>query len=242
VKLTVLGCSGSYPGPGAACSGYLVRGGGVAVWVDAGAGTLANLQRHLDLGEVDAVVLSHAHPDHWSDTLSFQVYVRHIRERRGVPVYSPAEVRRLVEEVHGDPEPHFDWTVVSDGSTASIGGLRFRFSRTDHPVETLAMRIDEDGTSVGYSADTGPGWSLSALGGRLDLALCEATLAPEGAGTVQHLTAAEAGESARAAGARRLVLTHLQPGVEPSQSRAEAIAAFGGPVEMAAVDRSFELP
>jgi ribonuclease BN (tRNA processing enzyme) len=213
----------------------------VSVWVDAGTGTLANLQRHLDLADVDALVLSHAHPDHWSDALSFQVYVRHIRERTGVPVYSPAEVRRLVEEIHGEPEPHFDWTVVSDGLTARIGGLDVRFSRTDHPVETLAMRIEEDGAALGYSADTGTGWSLSALGPGLDLALCEATLAPEWAGTVQHLTAAQAGETAREAGARRLVLTHLQPGVEPAAAEAQAVATFGGPVEVAAVDRTYEV-
>ncbi|MDQ3145608.1 MAG: MBL fold metallo-hydrolase, partial [Actinomycetota bacterium] len=204
MKLTVLGCSGSYPGPGAACSGYLMQGGGVAVWVDAGSGTLANLQRHVDLDELDAVVLSHAHPDHWTDLLSFQVYVSHIRPRTGVPVFSPAEVRRLTGEIHGDPAPHLEWQVVADGSTARVGGLSFTFSRTDHPVETLAMRIDAaDGSSLGYSADTGPGWSLSALGPDLDLALCEATLAPERAGAIQHLTAAQAGESARAAGARR---------------------------------------
>ncbi|HMC51941.1 MAG TPA: MBL fold metallo-hydrolase, partial [Acidimicrobiales bacterium] len=73
LTLTVLGCDGSYPGPGGACSGYLVRGGGVRLWLDAGSGTMANLQRHVGLDEIDAVVLSHEHPDHWTDLEAYYV-------------------------------------------------------------------------------------------------------------------------------------------------------------------------
>src|SRR5581483_215884 len=71
--LTVLGCSGSYPGPAQACSGYLLRCQGTVIWLDAGSGTLANLQRHVGLAEVDAVVLTHEHPDHWSDIEGYAV-------------------------------------------------------------------------------------------------------------------------------------------------------------------------
>lgn len=242
LSLTVLGCSGSYPGVGSAASGYLVQGGGVSVWLDTGSGTLANLQRHVDIDRLDAVVISHAHPDHWVDVLSYHIVVKYIRERRGIPVFSPAEVRRLVGEVNGELAPWLVWTDVGDGSRARVGALSFVFSRTDHPGETLAVRIDsDDGASIGYSADTGPGWSMASLGPGLGLALCEATLAPEREGTVQHLTAAQAGADARTAGAKRLVLTHLQPGVDADRSQADATAAFGGPVDLAATGACFEV-
>ncbi len=242
LALTVLGCDGSYAGPGGACSGYLVESGGTSLWLDAGPGTLANLQRHLDLDTLDGVVLTHAHPDHWVDVLPYHNVVRYLRPRTGVTVLSPPEVRRLAAEVNGHIGPAFDWTEVHDGSSAQVGTLRLTFSRTDHPPETLAVRIeDATGASLGYSADTGPGWSLSELGPGLDLALCEASLAPEAERRVQHLTAAQAGASARAASAHHLVITHLQPGVDPGRARADASEAFGLPVDVAAVGQRYEV-
>lgn len=241
LSVTVLGCDGSYAGPGGACSGYLVRAGETALWLDAGSGTLANLQRHLDLDELDGIVLTHAHPDHWVDVLPFHNVVRHIRPRTGLPVWSPAKVRDLASAVNGDLGPSFDWHVVEDGSVERLGALTIRFSRTDHPGETLAVRIDGDGASLGYSADTGPGWSLAALGPGLGLAVCEATLAAGDEGRVQHLTGAQAGADAREASVRQLVLTHLQPGVDADRSRADATDAFGAPVDVAAIDDHHEV-
>jgi len=242
IRVTVLGASGSYPSPGGACSGYLLEAAGTKLWLDAGSGTFANLQRHVpDLGSLDGIVLSHAHPDHWADVLGYQVVLRHIFKRQGVPAFGPPDLHLILEAIHGPTGPELDWTTVTDGMTATVGGLRLTFSRTDHQGETYAVRIDADGTSLGYSADTGTGWALSALGPALDLVLCEASLEPEAAGSIPHLTAAEAGTSAKEAGARRLVLTHFQPGVDREQSRALASEAFGGPVEVAVEGASFEV-
>lgn len=242
LSVTVLGCSGSYAGPGGACSGYLVEGGGVSIWLDAGPGTLANLQRHLDLDTLHAVVLTHAHPDHWVDVLPYHNVVRYIRKRVGVNVYSPAEVRRLAEEVNGRLDPAFDWTVVQGGAVERIGALTLRFFRTDHGPETLAVRIDLDnGASFGYSSDTGADWSLSELGTGVDLVVCEASLPLDQESSMQHLTARQAGNAARAAGARRLVITHIQPGVDSSESHRQAVIAFGGPVDLAAIDERYEI-
>ena len=232
LTVTVLGCSGSYAAPGGACSGYLVDDGTTRVWMDAGAGTLANLQRHVALADVDAVVLSHEHPDHWSDIEGWNNVLRFVLRRTGFPVYAPAGLR---SRTYDDTAPQMAWHDVADGDVVPVGTLTFAFSRTDHGPETLGMRVDANGGSIGYSADTGPGWSLEALGPGLDLALCEATMDTDQEGTLQHLSARQAGASAREAGVTRLVLTHLWATVDPDRSRAEGSEAFGAPVEVAAV-------
>ncbi|MBW3615321.1 MAG: MBL fold metallo-hydrolase [Actinobacteria bacterium] len=237
VTLTVLGCSGSYPGPGRACSGYLVRSETTTIWLDAGSGTLANLQRHVELTAVDALVLSHDHPDHWVDLTGYYVACKHYLGRPSVPVYAPAGLR---EAVYYRDEP-LEWHTVTDGDHRDIGDVSLTFSRTDHGNETLAVRVDAGGRSLGYSADSGPGWSLEALGPGLDLALCEATYLKDMEGRAQHMSARQAGASARAAGAARLVLTHLQPATDPDASRAEGAEAFGGAVEVALEHAVYEL-
>ncbi|HEX6597305.1 MAG TPA: MBL fold metallo-hydrolase [Acidimicrobiales bacterium] len=240
MTVTVLGCSGSYPGPGGACSGYLVDDGTTRVWVDAGSGTLANLQRNVDPAQIDALVLSHEHPDHWADLEGWHNILRFVLLKQSFPVYAPAGLR---QHVYQDMSPWIAWNDVAEGDRITIGTFDVTFSRTDHGPETLAMRFDAPaaGRSFGYSADTGTGWSLEALGPGLDLAVCEATVPQSLEGAMQHLSARQAGQTARAAEATELVLTHLWPGLDPERSRDEGSAAFGKPVEVATVGRSFEL-
>jgi ribonuclease BN (tRNA processing enzyme) len=238
LKLTVLGCDGSYPGPGGATSGYLVQGAGTTVWVDAGSGTLANLQRHAPLDTVDAIVLTHEHPDHWMDLEGFCVAARYRFELPPVPVYSPAGL--AARSYHG--EDWLRWHVVGDGHEITVGAMQLRFSRTDHPPETLAVRIDCDGRSLGYSADSGPGWTFAALGEGVDLALCEATLPRDFEDSMDgHMSARQAGAAARAGGARSLLLTHLWPGNDRGEAQADGAAAFGGPCDVAETDHSYEV-
>jgi len=238
LTLTVLGCSGSYPGPGQACSGYLVRYQGTTIWLDAGAGTLANLQRHTGLDAVDAVVLSHEHPDHWSDIEGFYVACRYVVERQDVPVYAPIALKHLLR-TGGTTEPVLRWQDIADGDTVEVGAIRCSWSRTDHPPETLAVRVDAGGRSLGYSADSGPAWSLEALGPGLHLALCEATFLHDREGSAPHMSARQAGVSARAAGAQRLLLTHLWPTIDPAAACEESALAFGPAVEVATQNQTY---
>jgi ribonuclease BN (tRNA processing enzyme) len=112
-SLTVLGTDGSYPGPGGCCSGYLLQAGDFATWMDTGPGTMANLQLHVPLSRLDAVVVSHAHPDHWSDLEGLYVAMRYFLGRRGLPIYAPEGLRDLM--VGEKPDGTFDWRVIGDG-------------------------------------------------------------------------------------------------------------------------------
>ncbi|MDQ4070387.1 MAG: MBL fold metallo-hydrolase, partial [Actinomycetota bacterium] len=197
----------------------------------------ANLQLHVALERVDAVVLSHEHPDHWSDLEGWNIVLQHFLDRDGFPVYAPAGLKERTY----DGMPTVAWHDVGDGHRVTIGTLDATFSRTDHGPETLAVRIEAGGRSLGYSADTGPGWSLEALGPGLDLSVCEASLPTEQEGVTSHLSARQAGEQARAAGAARLVLTHLWPTIDPDRARGEGAAAFGSDVEIAAIGARYEV-
>jgi ribonuclease BN (tRNA processing enzyme) len=247
LTVTILGCAGSYPGPDTACSGYLVQGGGVSVVLDLGPGTLANLQRHVDLDGIDAVVLSHSHPDHWVDLTGLIVALKYTYGREGLPVYGTAETRERLSAVMDEIAPTIDWHDVSDRDAIAVGGLHLDFSATVHYVETLAVRVrDGNGRgrgAVAYSADTGPGWSFGAFGGEpVDLALCEATsLAADERDGFLHLSARQAGTMAREAGVGRLVLTHLLPGGDPDDWEAEGREAFGGPVSVARIHDAYEV-
>jgi ribonuclease BN (tRNA processing enzyme) len=239
MELTVLGCSGSYGAPaGGACSGYLVRTARSALWLDCGNGTLANLQRHAAVEGLTGLVITHWHPDHCADIYGLHVLLKYGLGRTGVPVYAPEGTEaRLATLVDGDWGGIFTWSVVGDGDTARVGDCDLRFSRTAHPPPTMAVEVAADGKRLVYTADTGPDWSPEAFGPGADLVLSEASFqdgnGPIG-GDAIHLSARQAGERARAAQARRLMLTHLWPGLDPNASVVEGSEAFGREVLLAA--------
>ena len=240
LHLDVLGCDGTYAGPGGACSGYLVASASTRLWVDAGPGTLSRVQRHIALTELDAVVISHEHPDHSGELPILRNALRFLLGVSGLPVLTTASARQLVDQLTSGAEPTFAWDVVTDGDERQIGDLRLRFVRTDHPVETLAVRIDHPSGSLAYTADTGgalDGGRLDPDGTGVDLLLVEASMAAEDEDLVQHLTATQAARLALAAGARKVLVTHVVPGTDPEVRRAEvaaALAAAGSPAEVLA--------
>ena len=242
LTVTVLGSSGSYAGPGNACSGYLVSSGATNLWLDCGPGSLANLQEHISLDEITAVIVSHSHPDHWGELPVLYNALRYYIDRAGLPVYGTAETLLRVEGARGDTVlPTFEWHTISAASRVAIDHLEVRFSLTDHPVETLAVRVDDIawGGSFGYSADTDIGWSLTELGEGIDILFCEATLRAGDETDAPHLTTAQAGHDARRAAPRQLVITHLPPGADIDAHAAETAEAFGRDVEVALPHKRF---
>jgi ribonuclease BN (tRNA processing enzyme) len=235
IELTVLGCSGSYGAPaGGACSSYLVRAGDTTIWMDCGNGSFANLQQHARVEDLTAVVITHAHPDHCVDLYGLHVLYKYGLGCELLPVYAPEGVENTLEGLVGDWGNTFDWHAIGDGDRATIGDAQLRFSRTDHPPPTMAVEVAAGGKRLVYTSDTGPEWSPEVFGQGADLLVSEATYQHDDIRAPIHLSARQAGELARAAGARELMLTHLWPSIDPVASVEEASEAYGRVVVLAA--------
>ncbi len=237
LKVTVLGCSGSYAAPGNPCTGYLVRSDGASVLLDCGPGTLGPLQEAVNLADLSAIVTTHCHPDHWLELPVIRNVFIWFVPRSAVPVYGTAETRamdRAITVLRSGSRDPLAWTIIEASSEVTIADQRWSFARTDHPVETLAARIDCGGRSFAFSSDTGPGWDFRSLGEGIHVAMCDASHSREHEDQgIPHMSAREAASAASAAGAERLVLTHLAPGCDPDSQLTEARAAFEGEVDVA---------
>ncbi len=242
MKLTVVGCSGSFPGPEGPASCYLVEADGFRLVVDLGSGALGRLQRHCSIGDLGAVLLSHLHPDHCMDVLS--LYVARTYDR--LPVHGPAGSGQHLARAYGRCEEPgltgaFEFVELSPGRS-QVGPFVVTAARMAHPVETWGLRIEHGGRSLAYSADTGPCEELLALADRADLFLCEASYQDGQDNPADlHLTGREAGDHAARAGARRLVLTHIPVWHDPDRTLAEARASFDGPLELARSGTSYQI-
>ena len=202
--------------------------------MDCGNGSFANLQYHANPSDLTAVVISHAHPDHCVDIYGLYVLYKYGLECDGLPVYAPVGVERTLEGLVGEWTDTFDWRLVGDGDKVSIADADLCFSRTDHPLPTVGVDIEHGGKRLVYTADTGPGWSVEAFRSGADLVLSEATYQHDDIRAPIHLSARQAGEAARAAHARRLMITHLWPTLDPVASVEESSEAFGRAVTLAA--------
>lgn len=250
MRLTVVGCSGSFPGPGNPSSCYLVEADGFRVLLDVGSGSVGALQRYVDLADVDAVLVSHLHPDHCIDLLALYV-ARSYDPRRtfpSLPVYVPHAGGGHLARAYGRADgpgltgayDFHDWT----SGTHDIGPFKVTVARVAHPVETYGMRLEHGGKVLTYSGDSGPCDPLVTLALDADLALFESSFEvgrDDRAPRDLHLTGRDAGEHAARAGARQLVLTHLPPWNEPEVSLRDAKAAFGGAVELARPGATYDL-
>jgi len=257
MRLIVLGCSGSGPGPDSPASGYLVRAGGVTLALDLGNGTFSPLQRELDPFALTALAFSHLHPDHCGDLTALVVHRRYHPEppydpaRHRLPVLAPgtapdrfaaAYATSAVERAETDLSDVLDFAALTDGAEVTVGPVALRAAAVDHPCEAYALRVDHGGRALVYSGDTGPCAGLVDLARGADALLCEATwphspTAPAGV----HLSGRQAGEHAAAAGVGRLLLTHVPVWHDPGELLAEAKEAFDGPVELVTPGAGYEI-
>jgi ribonuclease BN (tRNA processing enzyme) len=245
VRITIVGCAGSFPNSASAASCYLIDTGSFRLVLDLGNGALGALQRYVGLDEVDAVCLSHLHADHCLDMCGFSVAKVHhpLGQRRRIPVYGPpATAERLTRATGLDPgtgmTDAFAFIDLTAGTT-EIGPLRITTAHMNHPVETFGFRIEHDGQVLAYSADTGPAPELVRLAAGADVLVCEASyldgpdLPPD-----QHLTARQAAAHGSRAGVGELVLTHLVAWNDPAATLEQAGAGFDGQLSLASPGRS----
>jgi ribonuclease BN (tRNA processing enzyme) len=242
VRITVIGCSGSFPGPDGPASCYLLEAEGFRLLLDLGNGAIGALQRHASIDAIDAVCLSHHHADHCLDVCPLWVartYGPGGRLRR-IPVYGPAGTALRMAQAYGlDEHPGmteaFDFVTLAPGNR-EIGPFRVTLAHMNHPVETFGFRVEHAGRALAYSADTGNCPALTDLASQADVLLCEASyLSGPDPGPDMHLTARQAAEQATRAGVGRLVLTHLVPWNDQRRTLAEASeSSFGGPLSLAA--------
>ncbi|HVE96405.1 MAG TPA: MBL fold metallo-hydrolase [Pseudonocardiaceae bacterium] len=250
--LTVLGCSGSVPGPESPASGYLVRAGDTTVVLDLGNGAFGALQRYLDPFALDALILSHLHPDHCADVSALTVYRRyhpHPPPGGPLPLYGPSEVAQRLVASYAPSAYERSVTDLSDvydfqlfGEPLGIGGLEVRAAPVDHPCEAYALRISHAGRTLVYSGDTGPCPQLVELANGADVLLAEASW-PDRPGNPRgiHLSGRDAGEAAAAAGVGRLLITHVPPWTDAEQVLTEAKDAFDGPTELVRAGAHYDI-
>jgi ribonuclease BN (tRNA processing enzyme) len=225
VTLTVVGCSGSAPGPDGACSCYLIEADGFRLLLDIGNGASGPLQRHAAPGDIDAVILSHAHADHYIDITQLQ-YLRNIAAAPPLHIIVPSDLPPLSR-----PHPD-DWDLVAARSgPVPLGPLAARLARVEHgTMECWATRI---GDELCYTADTDPCPALDDLAAGCRVLLAEASGVAADGPVARHLTAADAGRLAARSGTRLLILTHLRPWQDHGRLLAEAAAIAPCPVILA---------
>lgn len=239
MRVTVIGCAGSFPGPDSPSSCYLIEHDGFHLVLDMGNGSVGALQRHVDLDDIDAVVLSHLHADHCLDMCSLYVFKRYHPDgpRRRIPVFGPSGTAARLARAYDLPEQpgmtgEFDFVEIEPGSTA-LGPFMVTAARVNHPIEAFGFRVSAGHHSVVYSGDTGECDALVELARDADLALFEASLLDGMELPGVHMTARQAAQHATRAGVRHLVPTHLVPWHDQSRTEAQAREAFDGEITLA---------
>jgi ribonuclease BN (tRNA processing enzyme) len=228
--LTVLGSCGAWPEAGRACAGFLLEYDGFKVVLDLGYATLPRLLEYCPDGEVDAVVVTHQHPDHCVD-VSALARVRHYQapDAEPIPLYCPPGVLDVLRALEPIPDPATVFAVRDLGEAREIGPFRLETALLPHFKTNLGVRLSAPGLTVAYTGDSGPSPDLAALADGADLYISDATLQePPADGPRYLMTAREAATGA--AGAKRLLLTHFWPGSDRALSVSQAMENFAGDV------------
>lgn len=255
MKVHVIGCSGSFAGSCSAASSYLLEhtDGSGRTWrvlLDLGSGAFGPLQSVIDPALLDAVIISHLHPDHFLDVTGLEVFWAY-NERQDLPclpVHAPAELPARIRAIMGreDDVPDgvhevpFDHRPLSDGAQLEIGPLQIQVRAVCHPVESYAFRIVAGDEVLCYSGDSDACPALDEIAAGADLFLCEAGYV-EGRDdrfTGVHLTGRRAGQTAVRAGVSSLALTHIPAWTDPAMPEAEAREVWDGPLR---VVRAFDV-
>jgi len=232
--------------PGATGASYLVRRDRTAVLLDLGQGSFPRLAGLLDPGTLDAVLISHLHPDHFVDLVSLRHFLRWgPGHPRRVRVLAPAGLAGRLDALHA--EPGFSAAALDtedlEPGRETIGTLEIDIAPVAHAGESYAFRVGvPDERGLVYSGDCGRAEDLAPLIRPGDTLLCEVSF---GRGPVTpgaaHLDGPSVGALASRTAAARVLLTHLLMGFDPAETVASVSRGFRGPVQLVAPGDHFDL-
>ncbi|KQY63560.1 MULTISPECIES: MBL fold metallo-hydrolase [unclassified Nocardioides] len=252
MKLTVIGCSGSYPGPDSPASCYLVEeqfeGRTWRILLDLGNGALGELHNHVDPLTIDAVLLSHLHADHFMDLCGYYVMRKYhpLGAQPQIPVWGPAGTADRLSVSYDlplDPGMHEEFDFREYPTTSfEFGPFTVQAVEVVHPVPAYSLRVTSNDRLLVYTGDCGPCDGLDRAADGADLLLAEAAFCdgdenPEDL----HLTGVEVAELAQRAGAAHLVLTHIPPWHDKQIAYAEAKSIWEGPLDLAHTGATYEV-
>ncbi|MDF9717155.1 MBL fold metallo-hydrolase [Nocardioides sp. ChNu-153] len=259
MRLTIVGCAGSYPGPTSPASCYLLEAegpdgdGGTRTWrilLDLGNGALGALHNHADPLAVDAVFVSHLHPDHCLDLCGYYVLRKYhpAGPQPRIPVWGPegaADRMARAYDLPLDPgmREEFDFREYAvERRAIEVGPFSVQPFEVFHPVPAYALRVSAGGRTLTYSGDTAPCLGLDRAAAGVDLLLAEAAFRArdENAPGV-HLTGTDAGDLATRGAVGRLVLTHVPAWFDPQDARTEAVARYDGPTSVAVAGAVYDV-
>ncbi len=235
MNITILGCWGAYPEAGEATAGLLLESANRRILLDCGSGVLAQLFRHTQIEDLDAVVLTHYHADHIADLGCLQysalIATQLGKMSRPLPIYGHDQSGHFFKLSY---ESYTKGHLIQEKEDLEIAGLKFRFQGTVHPEYNLAIRIESEGKHMVYTGDTAFDERLADFAADCDLLICESSLYDgQNGDKIGHCTAPEAGKIAQLARAGRLILTHLPHYGDRELLVEQASRTFAGPVEMA---------
>ena len=256
MRLTVVGCSGSFAGPDSPASSYLLKaehdGRTWSVVLDLGNGALGPLQRYVDLAEIDAVFITHLHPDHCVDVCGLYVTRKYRpggRVEGQLAIHAPSGAEeRFALMYHGlergGMSSEFAVHELADTQVTRVGPFAITAYRVNHPVEAFGFRVEADGVVLAYTGDTDSCDALTPLLAGADLALADSAFIDgrDDDSVGIHLSGSRAAAAAVAAGdVQRLMLTHIPPWNDPEVCRAQAAAVWSGPLDLAVAGKTYEL-
>jgi len=245
MKLRILGETGPFPAPGGATTGLLLSTDEGNVLIDCGSGVFSELTRHLEVKDLDAVVITHHHADHVTDipVLRYAVMLHRMQGKRRGPLTIYANNEPEADFANLPFLEHVQASPLTSKTEITLAGMKFTFANTAHAIPCLAVSAEYKGKRFVFSGDSGPSESLEQLATGADFFLCESSWLHKDRGPahIGHLSAKEAGEIGKRVGVKRLCLTHFYPDHDRSQFKQEAEAEFGREVLIAEQGAVYEI-
>lgn len=254
MKITVLGTSAAYPGTSEACTGFLLQTAGLNIVIDMGTGTLGNLQKHIDLRDVNAILISHMHADHFFDLIPYRYALQYGLDydisRGKIDLFLPPEGRKTLNTVvspYSESETFFEDVFTMHeyvpNNPIMYHDIWLEFIPVQHFIPCYGLILKSEGKIISYSSDTGPCESLDEIAKDADFFICHAgaCLINGKVSEYGHMAPSIAGEIARKSGTKRLILSHLWPECDEQTTISAASATFGKDVELARSSKTYDL-